>query len=143
MPKSADDLILKPYNSMVVEHSVWLLQAVGIEASVDVDKLEAGSFSLRIGEGCNALYEMTLFLSAVVAYTAPYYYKIAGITAGFVFIYLLNLFRIVTLFLINVYLNDYFQITHDQIYQSLFVLLVAILWLFWAALVHKRIPISQ
>jgi len=106
---------------------------------VDNDKIVSNTFDLRVGEGCNALYEIMLFLSAVLAFEAPLYSKIYGAGFGIIFIYVLNLIRIAMLFFIGIHLNEYFKISHDQVFQSLFVGIVAILWLFWAATANKHI----
>ena len=44
----------------------------------------------------------------------------------------LNLIRIVTLFLIGVYFRKFFHMMHIDVWQALFILLTISLWFLWA-----------
>ena len=63
-----------------------------------------------------------------------------GGTLGTIFIYLLNLVRVVVLFLIGVYAPQYFDESHVYVSQTIFIVMVAIFWLLWIGKGVKSIP---
>jgi exosortase/archaeosortase family protein len=44
---------------------------------------------------------------------------------------ILNLVRIVSLFLIGVYFHRIFDLTHIDVWQALFIFLAVLLWILW------------
>jgi exosortase/archaeosortase family protein len=75
---------------------------------------------------------MLIFLSAVLAFPAPWTSKAVGLVLGVVAIQLVNLVRVVALFLTGVYLPDFFDSSHTVVWQSIVILFGVLLWIFWA-----------
>ena len=97
-------------------------------------------FSVKILGNCNAIFETMLFLSAIIAFPASIKEKVLGGGLGTVFIYLLNLIRVVILYLIGVYAPDYFDESHVYVSQTIFIVMVAMFWLIWIGKGVKTIP---
>jgi exosortase/archaeosortase family protein len=88
-------------------------------------------FSVKILGNCNAIYETVLLLSAVIAFPALLKEKVVGGVLGTIFIYLLNLLRVVLLYLVGVYAPQFFEESHVYVSQTIFFVMVAIFWLIW------------
>ena len=58
----------------------------------------SSSFSISVAAGCDAIEATALFVAAVLAFPSAYLSKIPGIFLGILFLMLLNIVRIVSLF---------------------------------------------
>ena len=74
---------------------------------------------------------MLILVSAVLAYPAPWKYKIAGIGLGFVAIQALNLVRIISLYYLQRWNYVWFEWFHLYLWQALIVLDALVFWLIW------------
>ena len=63
---------------------------------------------------------------------APWRARLLGVALGFAGIQLLNLVRVIALFLTGSYLPDLFDTSHTVVWQSVVVAAALVLWLFWA-----------
>jgi exosortase/archaeosortase family protein len=88
------------------------------------------AFSISIARGCDAIEAMALFASALLAFPARWRPKLIGLLGGIVALFLLNIIRIVTLFLTGVYFPKAFEIMHLDVWQALFLLFAVGLWIF-------------
>ena len=128
-----------PLTKTIAYQAAWILNAIGIKVAANGIAVSGENFQITIRGGCNAIYEISLFLSAIIAYPSPLKDKLWGGIAGSVIIYILNLSRVVALFLIGIYSRNYFDMVHDHVSQSLFIFVVAVLWLLWAAKSNRSI----
>jgi len=67
----------------------------------------------------------------VLAYPCTMSEKGIGIALGIVVLFVLNLVRTVSLFLVGTYLPSVFDTVHYVVWQSLMILLAIGVWLFW------------
>jgi exosortase H (IPTLxxWG-CTERM-specific) len=102
--------------------------------------ISSDRFSIQIARGCDALEPLTLFAAMVLAFPAPFRRKIPGILLGTAILALVNLARIVSLFLTGVYFPDAFEPMHLEVWQSAFILLTIILWALWIQWAMKTRP---
>ena len=121
-----------PVTTLIAYQAAWILNALGMKVHASGIIISGEGFSVKIVANCNAIFEIFLFLSAVIAFPALLKEKMVGGALGTIFIYLLNLFRVVLLFLVGVYSPKFFEETHIYVTQSIFIVMVAIFWLFWA-----------
>ena len=96
--------------------------------------------SITVERGCDAVEPSALFVSAVMASPVPFLSRLTAAVAGTVLLMLLNLFRIITLFLCAVHWKKAFDIMHLDVWQTLFIVLAILLWAVWAAWATKRRP---
>jgi len=115
----------------IASQAAWILQTLGIIVYASSVIISGKGFSVQIAANCTAIFEIVLFLSAVIAFPALLREKLIGGVLGTIFIYSLNLLRIVVLFLIGMYFTQFFDETHTYVAQCIFIVMVAILWLFW------------
>ena len=101
-----------PFTSFIASQAAWILKILGLKVHASGIVVSGEGFSVKILANCNAIFEIFLFLSAVIAFPALLKEKLIGGALGTVFIYLLNLLRVVVLFLIGVYSPQFFEETH-------------------------------
>lgn len=127
--------IFEPYVVINAELSGRLLSLLGYEMSVGRDSLSSPEFGLRIGPGCDGLEPTALFVAAVVAFSAPFALKLPALLVGVPLLVTLNLVRIVSLFLVGIYLPDWFHVMHVDVWQFVYILVAMLFfgfWLLWA-----------
>ena len=129
-----------PVTTLIASQVAWILKALGMKVYASGIIIYGESFSVRIVGNCNAIFEIFMFLSAVIAFPALQKEKLMGGISGIIFIYFINLLRLVLLFLIGVYAPQYFEEAHLYVGQSFFIVMVAIFWLFWVGKCVKYVP---
>jgi exosortase H (IPTLxxWG-CTERM-specific) len=138
--KAIEQLFSTPITTFIASQATWILKAIGMDVYSRGVSISGEGFSVEILGNCNAIFETTLFLSAIIAFPASLKEKAIGGLLGTIFIYLLNLVRVVVLFLIGVYAPQYFDETHVYISQTIFIVMVAMFWLLWIGKGVKSIP---
>jgi exosortase H (IPTLxxWG-CTERM-specific) len=116
---------------LTAELSGAVLAFLGQHVTVAGTFIAAPKFSASIVRGCDAIEPIVLFACAVLAFPAPWSRKIPGVLAGILSLVVLNFVRIVSLFLIGVYLPAVFRVMHIDVWQGLFILLAMMLWILW------------
>lgn len=116
--------------------SFYLLRGLGFLIGMDVHKdgtiLGSGAFEVDVSPACSGAVPSMIYLAAVLAYPASAKAKLIGSVLGLAMINGLNLIRVVALFLIGLYANQYFHETHVYIAQALVIAVAVATWLFWA-----------
>jgi exosortase/archaeosortase family protein len=87
---------------------------------------------VNIRNGCNGVEAMLIFLAAVLAFPASWKARVAGLVLGILAIQVVNLIRVVALFLTGVYFPSIFNASHTVIWQTIVILFGVLLWIFWA-----------
>ena len=129
-----------PITTFIASQATWILKALGMDVYARGVTISGEGFSVEILGNCNAIFETMLFLSAIIAFPSSLQEKALGGILGVIFIYLLNLVRVVILFLIGAYAPQYFDQSHVYISQTIFIVMVAIFWLLWIGKGVKSIP---
>ena len=123
--------LLKPYCSFTASATGFCLNLIGMNTQVVGTMISSIDFSMGIIDICTGLIPMAILTSAVLAYPATVRQKIEGVTLGIGVLFVINLVRTVSLFLIGTYLPSAFDTAHYIIWQSLMILLAIGIWLFW------------
>lgn len=106
---------------------------VGFPVGIEGTNLVSGdAFRVDVAPACSGAVPSMIYLAAVLAYPASGRAKLIGAAIGLGVIHGANLLRIVALFLIGLFANEYFHDTHVYIAQALVVALAVATWLFWA-----------
>lgn len=90
-----------------------------------------GVAGVEIVDGCNGIAAIGLFLGFIFAYPGAWLPRIYFSIFGIVVIYLVNIVRIVTLCLIQVYYPSAFGFTHDYSTTAIFYIIIFVLWMVW------------
>jgi len=121
-----------PYLDLNAEVSGAILGFFIEDVTVSGRSISSPQGSILIERGCDAIHPTGLFLSAVIAAPTSVLSKVFGMLTGTFLLMLLNLVRIITLFVIRIHWPDMFEIMHVEVWQALFIFLALLLWVVWA-----------
>jgi len=121
-------LFYLPFNAKV---SGTILGFLGQDITVTGSSISSPDFSVGVAPECSGIEPIALFACAVLAFPSPFLRKIPGIIAGALLLAILNFVRIVSLFLIGVYLPGALDIMHIEIWQGLFIVFAVLFWIVW------------
>lgn len=125
------DKFREPFLVLFTTVSSAILNLFGYETTAQGSQLSSSSFGVNIREGCDALAPAILFTVAVLAFPGAWKKKITGIVVGLATIFVLNLIRIISLYLAGVYVPDWFDFLHVEFWQVVFIALTVLVWLIW------------
>lgn len=91
-----------------------------------------GRFSLQIVRNCDAIEVNILFVSAILAFPAPWRRRLIALFGGLVPLVLLNILRICLLYFIGVYRQAWFAVAHEEILPLVLIACTALIFLAWA-----------
>ncbi|MBS4098280.1 MAG: exosortase H [Sulfuricella sp.] len=95
---------------------------------------------VEVQAGCNGIEAAIVLLAAVLAFPAPWRYKLAGLAAGLVAIQGLNVIRVISLFYLGQWNRTLFDWAHLYLWQALIMLDVLVVWLIWVRALPSRNP---
>ncbi len=114
--------------------AVWTskgLNLIGTSTSVDGTVMWSDTFAVNIVAECTSVGPLVLYVGAVAAYPASMLSKGLGVLLGLVSLTLVNLVRIMSLFLIGSAYPQYLDVAHLLVWQTAIVLFAIVLWLLW------------
>jgi len=115
------------------------LHAVGYsEVSVSGNDLVGRKGRITVERGCDAVAPTALFVSAVIASPAAVGFKAVAVVFGVAILMVVNLIRIITLFLTAIHWPAAFDVMHLDVWQAAFIFLAIVLWALWASWAAKR-----
>lgn len=130
--KPVNDHVIEPFTGGIARVSGGVLDLIGQDVTRDGTVIQSPRFAVNIRNGCNGVETMLIFLAAVLAFPAAWGARLAGLALGVLAIQLINLVRVVALFLTGVYFPSLFDSSHTVIWQSIVILSGVLLWIFWA-----------
>lgn len=119
--------------------SSFMLNLVGVKTVANKEMINSPAFSISIARGCDALEAMALFASALLSFPAKWHYKLIGFFAGIAILFLLNIVRVVSLFLTGLYFPKAFEFMHVEVWQAIFIIFAIGLWIFWIKWARKGV----
>lgn len=126
-----DGPILGRFINLTASASSVFLNLFGFATEAFGDRVQNASFAVDIKAGCDGIEPIAFYAVSILAYPAIKARKIVSIITGVALLFLINLIRVGSLFVIGLYLPDYFEIFHAGVWQVVFVALVALMWLAW------------
>ncbi|MGH9360736.1 MAG: exosortase H, partial [Thermoanaerobaculia bacterium] len=127
-----NDRAVEPFTAGVARVSGATLGLLGQEVRMEGTVIRGPRFAVNIRNGCNGLETLLIFGAAVVAFPASWRARLAGLAAGAALIQLVNLVRVVALYLTGAYLPRLFDASHTVVWQTLVILFGVLLWVGWA-----------
>lgn len=127
-----NDHAIEPFTAGIARASGAVLDLLGQHVDQNGTVLRNAKFAVNIRNGCNGVEAMLIFLAAVLAFPASWKSRLAGLALGILAIQLVNLIRVVALFLTGVYFPRIFDTSHTVIWQTIVILFGVLLWIFWA-----------
>ena len=123
--------VIVPFTRAITFVSGMALNGIGQHVRSTDTVVGDSSFAVSILNGCNGV-EATMFLiAAILAFPAAWPLRAWGLAIGFALVQLLNLLRIVTLFLLGRYHPQAFEFFHLAVWQTLIAAATIFFFLRW------------
>lgn len=109
-----------------------LLNLFGLGTEVvEGTKIVSSAFSMNVAKGCDAVSPTVLFLAAIAVYPTQFSNKWKWLLLAPFGLALLNVVRIVTLYLLGVYAPSFFDFAHYEFWQGVFIVITIAAWFYW------------
>ena len=95
------------------------------------ETLSSPRFAVEIREGCDAIAPLMLFSLSVLFYPVSWNKRLKGIAFGIIAIFVLNLIRIISLYIVGVHAPSWFEFMHVDFWQVGFILFTIVIWIYW------------
>ncbi|MGE0641675.1 MAG: exosortase H [Thermoanaerobaculia bacterium] len=139
-----NDHVIEPFTGTIAKVSGKALNLLGQGTKMQGTIIRSPQFAVNIRNGCNGVEAMLIYFAAVLAFPAPWKSRLFGVVFGFFAIQLVNLIRVVALFLTGVYFPKLFDSSHTVIWQTIVILSGVLLWILWAnRFAGRREPTSE
>jgi len=134
----AQTFVVVPWTNALAGISTWIVTLfdADVVASGKVIRSVSNGFAVSIEAGCNGVEATLVLLAAILAYPAPWRYKILGFVIGVVAVQGLNVVRVISLFYLGQWSFQVFEWAHLYVWQVLIMLDVLVVWLVWV----RRVP---
>ena len=127
-----NDRVIEPFTGAIARAGGATLNLLGQDTKMNGTIIRSERFAVNIRNGCNGVEAMLIYFAAVLAFPASWKSRLLGVALGFVAIQLVNLVRVVALFLTGVYFPRLFDSSHTVIWQTVVILSGVLLWILWA-----------
>ncbi len=117
-----------------------LLNLMGYSTAVH-DASINGEFAMNIKRGCDAIEPMALLIAVILCFPTVFKRKLPGILIGLLALAVLNVIRIITLYMTGVHTPGAFDVMHIQVWQVLFILAALALcglWIRWDSRIERK-----
>lgn len=134
----AEAYVFNPLAHLYAAISGLLIQVLGYDVQVSGDQIYSNAFSISVKKGCDAAEPMAIFIAGILSFPASARKKFTGLLIGLSVLFILNIVRVLTLFLTGIYLPDLFEALHIAVWQVVFIIVAILLWFLWLRkVVHK------
>jgi exosortase H (IPTLxxWG-CTERM-specific) len=118
------------------------LHGLGQSVKADDTCVFSPKFMLTVERGCDAIEPTVLLIAAILASPVPWRPKILGLIAGPLALAVINVLRLITLYLTGIYWPAAFEVMHVDVWQAIFIFLALLLWIVWALWALKPRPVN-
>lgn len=134
----AQKFFVVPWTNMLASISTWIVTLFdpSVVATGNVMRDNVNGFAVAIEAGCNGVEAAIVLIAAMLAFPAPWRYRLVGIAIGIVAVQVLNIVRVISLFYIGQWDIAVFEWAHHYVWQALIMLDVLVVWLIWV----RRVP---
>jgi exosortase H (IPTLxxWG-CTERM-specific) len=124
--------LLVPYTEAIARVSGGLLRLFGEVVQVSGTIIRSDAFAVDIRRGCDGVVATIILVSACLAFPLAWGLKASGVLLGYALIQVLNLIRIVGLFLLGAAGADQlFDFFHTYVSQFIVIALTMVFWIYW------------
>src|SRR6267378_2394751 len=123
---------LEDLTALTASASFWTLERMGIGVEQKGTVIShAGGFAYEIYYRCTGFLPGCCLAVSILAYPGNWRRKLIGLALGIPLVFLLNLLRLVHLFVIGVASPEWFDFAHRYAWEGAMILAVVGLWLAW------------
>ena len=129
-----------PFTSGIASFCSWLVQIfdANVIAQGDIIRDIKTGLAIQIAPGCNGVEALIIMFSAIMAFPSSWSYKLKGLILGFIAIQGLNTIRIISLFYLLQWDQNWFEWFHLYLWQALIILDALVVWLIWLRYMPKQ-----
>ena len=118
-------------NAATAEVTGFFLKIIGMTTRVSSTIVSLPNFSVEVVGECTGLYEMLIFLAAMIAYPAGWKKKLIGAGLGIPFLYAVNIVRMIFIMVIGNWSPKTFDFMHLYFWQVAMILIIVSAWVLW------------
>ncbi len=100
-------------------------------------------FSIKVISECTGIFVMVILLSLTVTFPVQWRSRAIGLLLGALLVFVLNLARLVSLFVIGMKFPEYFNEIHVFFWQGLFIVVVVLFWYIWAQRAQSKLAPAE
>ncbi len=126
------DYLSGPIEGFQARISSGILNLFGFDTQVSGDSISGSGFSVNIAKGCDGLEPLAMFVGGIFVFPMAFKFKWPGLLAGAIILFILNLVRIVGLYLSGIYWPGAFDFLHLHGGFIIFTIVAIFLWMSWA-----------
>ena len=119
------------YLGVLAKISGAFLSLFNGDVMVDETRISNGAFAVEVAQGCDAIQVCSLLAAAVLAFPVGLWRKLRGLVLGILWLQLLNLLRIITLFWIGAYFSRVFRTAHEVVWPGILITITIATWILW------------
>jgi archaeosortase B (VPXXXP-CTERM-specific) len=108
-----------------------ILRLFGLTVGVSGRVVSLPNFSIEVVGECTGLYEMLIFLAAMIAYPANWKKKLLGAVLGIPALYIVNIIRMVFITMVGNWSPKSFEFMHMYFWQVAMILIIVSVWVLW------------
>lgn len=108
-----------------------LLNLFGFKTTVEGVLVHGPDYAVAVRRGCDPLEPIVLFAAGVVAFPAPWGRKLVGMLIGSTLLFVLNLTRVASLYLLGARNSPLFESIHLWWWPAFFIVCSLTLWIAW------------
>lgn len=138
----AEAYVFNPLANLYAAISGKVINVLGYEVNVSGDLIYSSGFSVSVKKGCDAAEPMAIFIAGIIAFPALARNKLTGLLLGLSILFLLNIVRIISLYMMGVHSPDFFETMHLAVWQVVFILVAILLWYLWLQRVVNKTAIK-
>lgn len=127
-----------PLVNFYAKISSAILNISGFGTVVSGDIISSSGFAIGVKKGCDALEPMALLLSGIVAFPSSWRKKMYGLAAGLFVLFVFNIIRIASLFVVGIKNPSLFEAMHLEVWQMVFILISIVIWIIWVRKAVKK-----
>jgi archaeosortase B (VPXXXP-CTERM-specific) len=118
-------------NAATAEVTALFLKPLGMTSRVSGTVVSLPNFSVEVVGECTGLYEMLIFLAAMIAYPASWKKKLIGAGLGIPFLYAVNIIRMMFIMVVGNWSPKTFDFMHMYFWQVAMILIIVSAWVLW------------
>jgi exosortase H (IPTLxxWG-CTERM-specific) len=119
------------YLGVLAELSAAFLNLFGSDVAVHETRISSSEFAVEVAQGCDAIQVCSLLAAAVIAFPVEWKRKLRGLALGILWLQLLNLLRIITLFWIGAHFSSVFSTAHEIVWPGILIVITIVTWILW------------
>lgn len=123
--------VIGPFTTSLAQVSGWLIQIFGGQVWVNANTLAIRGFAVQVLDMCNGVEATIVLWAALLAFPAPWVYKLKGLLIGTLTVHTLNIARIISLLYLGAWNRQWFDWAHLYLWDALIMLDILVVFLVW------------